>query len=62
MVREKRTKQVHIKMEPNEHDNFKKFVREQGHTITSFIRLAINNELERIETYNKEKNQTWDLE
>ncbi len=62
MVSANRTKQVHIMMEPNDHDNLKKIAAQQGHALASFIRLAINNELQRLETYNKEKNQTWDIE
>ncbi len=62
MVGANRTKQVHIMMEPNDHDKLKKIAMQQGQGLASFIRLAINNELQRVETYNKEKTQTWDLE
>ncbi len=41
--------------------NLKKNLQD-GQKVSAFIRLAIGNELERLETYNKEKNQTWDLD
>ncbi len=61
MKYENLTRSVNIKMTPDEHDNVKKILQD-GQTISAFIRLAVSNELQRLETYHKEKNQTWDLE
>ncbi len=61
MQYENRTRPVNILLTPGEHTNLKKNLQ-IGQTVSSFIRDIINNELERLETYNKEKNQTWDIE
>ncbi len=58
----KLTKQVQIMMTPADHANLKRIVRSQGIEVSSFIRLAISNQLDVLELYIKEKNQTWDLE
>ncbi len=61
--REKKfTKQVQIMMTPDDHENLKRIVRSQGIEVSSFIRLAISNQLEVLELYIKEKNQNWDIE
>ncbi len=49
-------------MTPADHANLKRIVRSQGIEVSSFIRLAIHNQLQVLELYIKEKNQTWDLE
>ncbi len=60
--REKKfTKQVQIMMTPADHENLKRIVRSQGIEVSSFIRLAISNQLEVLELYIKEKNQNWDI-
>ncbi len=56
------TKQVHFKINPNDYANLKETLRDDRREVSSFIRLAISNELQRLKTYNKEKNQTWDIE
>ncbi len=56
------TKQVQIMMTPVDHANLKRIVRSQGIEVSSFIRLAIHNQLQVLELYIKEKNQTWDIE
>ncbi len=61
MQYENRTRPVNILLTPDEHANLKKNLQSRQ-TVSSFIRLAISNELQRLETYNKEKNQTWDIE
>ncbi len=62
-VREKKlTKQVQIMMTPADHANLKRIVRSQGIEVSSFIRLAIHNQLQVLELYIKEKNQSWDIE
>ncbi len=62
-VREKKlTKQVQIMMTPADHEHLKRIVRSQGIEVSSFIRLAIHNQLQVLELYIKEKNQTWDIE
>ncbi len=48
-------------MTSSEHSNLKKNLQ-NGQAISHFVRLAISNELERLEAYNKEKKQTWDLD
>ncbi len=58
----KLTKQVQIMMTPADHANLKRIVRSQGIEVSSFIRLAISNQLEVLELYIKEKNQNWDLD
>ncbi len=60
-MRENRTWSVNIKMTSSEHSNLKKNLQ-NGQAISHFVRLAISNELERLEAYNKEKKQTWDLD
>ncbi len=60
-MRENRTWSVNIKMTSSEHSNLKKNLQD-GQSISNFVRRAISNELERLELYKKEKNQTWDLD
>ncbi len=56
------TKQVHFKINPDDYANLKETLRDDRQEVSSFIRRAIDNELDRLNTYIKEKNQTWDLE
>ncbi len=56
------TKQVHFKINPDDYDNLKETLRDDRQEVSSFIRRAIGNELDRLNTYIKEKNQTWDIE
>ncbi len=56
------TKLLTIRLNPGDYDNLTKIVRENGQKVTPFVRRAISNELDRFNTYIKEKNQTWDLE
>ncbi len=47
---------------PDDHANLKEVARSEGLELSSFIRRAIGNELDRLNSYTKEKNQTWDKE
>ncbi len=49
-------------MNPDDYTNMKKILKDEEKQVGSFIRLAISNELESLNTYIKEKNQTWDTE
>ncbi len=49
-------------MNPDDYTNMKKILKDEEKQVGSFIRLAISNELESLNTYIKEKNQTWDIE
>ncbi len=53
---------VNFLMNPDDYDTLRKTVKDEGIEVSSFIRRAIGNELDRLNTYIKEKNQTWDLE
>ncbi len=53
---------VNFLINPDDYDNLRETVRDEGIEISSFIRRAIGNELDRLNTYIKEKNQNWDLE
>ncbi len=61
MRKENLTRNVLFKMTPDDYDNLKKNLQD-GQKVSSFIRIAISNELERLELYKKEKNQTLDLD
>ncbi len=56
------TKLLTVRINPADYDNLEKIARENGQNVPSVVRRAISNELERHNTYIKEKNQTWDLE
>ncbi len=56
------TKMLSVRINPNDYDNLEKIARENGQNVPSVVRRAISNELERHNTYTKEKSQTWDLE
>ncbi len=56
------TKQVHFKINPDDYANLKETLRDDRQEVSSFIRRAISNELDRLNTYIMEKNQTWDLD
>ncbi len=62
MVEYNLTKLLAVRLNPGDYDNMTKIVRENGQEVPSFVRRAIGNELERLNTYIKEKNQTWDIE
>ncbi len=49
-------------MNPDDYTKMKKILKDEEKQVGSFIRLAISNELESLNTYIKEKNQTWDIE
>ncbi len=49
-------------MNPDDYDTLRKTVKDEGIEVSSFIRRAIGNELESLNTYIKEKTQTWDIE
>ncbi len=53
---------VNFLMNPDDYDTLRKTVKDEGIEVSSFIRQAIGNELESLNTYIKEKNQTWDIE
>ncbi len=53
---------VNFLMNPDDYDTLRKTVKDEGIEVSSFIRRAIGNELDRLNTYIKEKNQTWDTE
>ncbi len=56
------TYRVNFLMNPDDYAILKKTLKDEEKKVGSFIRLAISNELESLNTYIKEKNQTWDLE
>ncbi len=56
------TYRVNFLMNPDDYTNMKKILKDEEKQVGSFIRLAISNELESLNTYIKEKNQTWDLD
>ncbi len=56
------TYRVNFLMNPDDYANLKKTLKDEEKKVGSFIRLAISNELESLNTYIKEKNQTWDLD
>ncbi len=56
------TKQVHFKINPDDYADLKETLRDDRQEVSSFIRRAISNELERLNIYIMEKNQTWDLD
>ncbi len=56
------TYRVNFLMNPEDYTNMKKILKDEEKQVGSFIRLAISNELESLNTYIKEKNQTWDIE
>ncbi len=56
------TYRVNFLMNPDDYANLKKTLKDEEKKVGSFIRLAISNELESLNTYIKEKNQTWDKE
>ncbi len=53
---------VNFLMNPDDYDTLRKTVKNEGIEVSSFIRRAIGNELEILNTYIKEKTQTWDLD
>ncbi len=55
MRKENLTRNVLFKMTPDDYDNLKKNLQ-VGQKVSSFIRIAISNELKRLELYKKEKN------
>ncbi len=61
MLEENLSRKVLISMNPIDYDNMKKNLQ-NGQKVSAFVRQAISNEIQRLETYNKEKNQTWDIE
>ncbi len=56
------TYRVNFLMNPDDYAILKKTLKDEEKKVGSFIRLAISNELDRLNTYIKEKNQTWDIE
>ncbi len=56
------TYRVNFLMNPDDYAILKKTLKDEEKKVGSFIRLAISNELESLNTYIKEKNQTWDLD
>ncbi len=56
------TKLFTVRINPDDYDNLEKIARENGQNVPSVVRRAISNELERYNTYIKEKTQTWDLD
>ncbi len=62
MLKTNLTYRVNFLMNPDDYTNMKKILKDEEKQVGSFIRLAISNELESLNTYIKEKNQTWDLE
>ncbi len=56
------TYRVNFLMNPDDYAILKKTLKDEDKKVGSFIRLAISNELESLNTYIKEKNQTWDLD
>ncbi len=62
MLKTNLTYRVNFLMNPDDYTNMKKILKDEEKQVGSFIRLAISNELESLNTYIKEKNQTWDLD
>ncbi len=62
MLKTNLTYRVNFLMNPDDYANLKKTLKDEEKKVGSFIRLAISNELESLNTYIKEKNQTWDIE
>ncbi len=62
MLKTNLTYRVNFLMNPDDYTNMKKILKDEEKQVGSFIRLAISNELESLNTYIKEKNQTWDIE
>ncbi len=56
------TYRVNFLMNPDDYAILKKTLKDEEKQVGSFIRLAISNELESLNTYIKEKNQNWDIE
>ncbi len=56
------TYRVNFLMNPDDYAILKKTLKDEEKKVGSFIRLAISNELESLNTYIKEKEQTWDIE
>ncbi len=56
------TYRVNFLMNPDDYAILKKTLKDEEKKVGSFIRLAISNELESLNTYIKEKEQTWDLD
>ncbi len=55
-------KQVNFTIADNEFSAIKEYLKNNGLAATTFYRYLTKIELQRLETYNKEKNQTWDIE
>ncbi len=62
MLKTNLTYRVNFLMNPDDYANLKKTLKDEEKKVGSFIRLAISNELESLNTYIKEKEQTWDLD
>ncbi len=62
MLKTNLTYRVNFLINPADYDTLRKTVKDEGIEVSSFIRRAIGNELERLNTYIMEKNQTWDLD
>ncbi len=69
-IDKKAQKQVNITIADNEFSAIKEYLKNNGLAASTFYRYLIKRELHRLETnykektqiYNKEKNQTWDLD
>ncbi len=55
-------KQVNFMIADNEFSAIKEYLKNNGLVATTFYRYLVKRELQRLENYNKEKNQTWDIE
>ncbi len=55
-------KQVNFMVGDNEYIAIKEYLKNNGLAATTFYRYLTKRELQRLEAYNKEKNQTWDLD
>ncbi len=55
-------KQVNFMMSDDEFSDIKEYLKNNGLAATTFYRYLTKRELQRLETYNKEKSQTWDLD
>ncbi len=58
----KAQKQVNFMVGDNDYIAIKEYLKINGLAATTFYRYLTKIELQRHETYNKEKNQTWDIE
>ncbi len=55
-------KQVNFMIADNEFSAIKEYLKNNGLAASTFYRYLTKRELQRLDTYNQEKSQTWDLD